>query len=194
MATAVQINQIGAVLELRRDIGDEMLAVAYFRMKSEGLLATVFYDCYPAIGLRDFLEWHQKIIYLGCFARRLDPILDKGPELAGLGWINKQSEVNGFRRGEVGMVFWKEWRNHHRPHIPTEFCEQLLDFCFDKDGANLDIVYGASPVFNRASVRFGESIGFKVEGTISGLAAWYGKPCPAVVMSLSREEWLQRKG
>jgi RimJ/RimL family protein N-acetyltransferase len=169
-------------LETYSEIGEDLVATAYLRLKAEGLLPIVFYQ--GPISLAGFLDWYRNPTskFLGCFAR---PDLDKSKlELCGLGWIQSISTVGGVKRGETGMVFFRNWQSHG---YPREWTRQMLDFSFGPLG--MDYLYGTTPEENVVAVRFSRQMGFRQFGPIPGYCNWNGQPSGAIISAMSKEEW-----
>ena len=177
-----QINELDAILEVpKAKPPADVLAYAFLRLTQEGLRDVVFYD-QPGITVVEYLVWCASINVLGCYIRR--PLVDSPPVLVGLGFINKLTEINGYRRGEVGMFFFREYWGRK---LTQEFCEKMLDWCFQD--ANLDAVYGISPVNNRLAVAFSRRMGFHQVGPIPKFCTWKGKPADGMISVMTREEW-----
>ena len=183
------IERAGYVLEVPPQKPSlEMLAYAYLRFAQQDLLESIFWQQHPVLGIREYLDWASKIAVLGCYARRIDPIVEPHPSLAGLGVIQTMSEVGGYRRLEVGVMFFREFQRHN---IPELFCWEMARWCFCDQRANM--IYGVVAGPNRAMRLLSRRMGF-VEETVRGLAFWKGKPVRGHIYSMSREEWEEKRG
>lgn len=184
----VQINGQRCRLGVYSDLGDELLACAYLRMRQEGLLSVVYYLGDPT--LREFLDWHRnpRNIYLGAFHT---PIFASGEEgavqLAGIGWLNSITDLGSHRKAEVGMIYFREfWGNG----LPMEWTEMMLDFAFQEAG--IGVVYGCTPTQNPLARRFAKALGMREFGPVPKYCAWRGQPSDAWFFSLTKEEWYGR--
>ena len=184
-AQAQVIERVEWKLEVLSNIGDDLLAVAYLRMKNEGLLPYVFWEQVPE--LQAFLNWcnQSTSLVVGCFVTRSNvgaPI-----ELAGLGWVRDIKTRNGHRRGDAGEVFWREWQ---AAGVTEGFGKLLLEFAFGP--CKMDYLYGITPEKNIPAVRFMRHMGFRDFGPIPGLCCLNGVECGGVLSVLGKEQWLQR--
>ncbi len=181
----VQINEAGLEIKLRSEIGDDLLAAAYLRLKSERLLAVVFH-ANPAISLQEFLTWHRDpgMDYLGCFSSI--PGVAGSTELRGLGWINQIRTHGDEKVAEVGLAFFRGLA----PNLCAEFTSMLLDYCFQS--RNLAAVYGVSPVDNRVIHRFAGRMGFERFGPLPKFTSWQGRSTDAIIHCMTKSRWMGR--
>ena len=114
------------IIFVSADLDEELLAVAYIRMKVEGLLPIVYHESIPP--LSEFIAYHNKEKkhsyydhYLGAFAR---PTLDAPPELIGMGWLGGIRGPVGSIKGEVGFVFFHILASRAIQNDKTEQCGQ----------------------------------------------------------------------
>jgi RimJ/RimL family protein N-acetyltransferase len=179
-------NRRGRELFVASEISESLLATAYLLMEKEGLLETVFYESIPS--LSTYLSWLQNKTsrYLGCFIR---PTLDVDDvRLAGLSWLWDIRGPVGGRRCECGMVFFREWQ---RDHIPEELTEKTMDYAFGPCG--IDVLYGITPVRNRAAILFSRRMGFKQTAPLPMYGSWHGEPEDVVMSFLTKEEYHGRR-
>ena len=169
-------------------IDDTQLAWLYLQAKAEGLLEKFFYQGVP--DLRWFLDYSRKPENLWLLALKGNcPYLDSDPlQIAGLGYINSITEASGCRKGEVGMLYTREYQGW----FAKEATGFMIDYCFDKNGAGLDVLYGTTPHPNRAALIFSRRMGFEQFGPIPEYAAWEGKPCGAIIDVLTKKRWAER--
>lgn len=164
---------------------EELRAYAYLRLREEGLLENLLWERWPPMGVREFLEWTDRIVMLGCYLRR--PTSDTDPTLAGFGIVGKVQEIGEYRKLEIGMAFFREFQ---RRHIAERFTEELLDYCFID--AEADFIYGVSPLHNRAAIRFGQRLGLQ-QTIIPGFAWWRGQSADAMYSWMSKGDWRARR-
>lgn len=184
---AERINRLGLELFISTEIGEDLLAAAYLMMKHDGLLETVFYESVPPLWL--FLSWatNPNSKFIGCFVR---PTLDvDAVEMAGLGWLWQMGGVPGAMKAETGMVFLKKWQHSG---IPVELAEKMLDCSFGPLGR--DVLYGVTPVRNRAALLFSRKLGFKQTEPLPKYGSWHGEPTDIVMSYLEKGTWLEKKG
>jgi RimJ/RimL family protein N-acetyltransferase len=168
------------------DIGESLMASAYLRLESEGLLDTFFYAGIPS--LSDFLGWMKRTDcrYLGGFVRSDVQPLDV--ELAGIGYVWSIQGPPGGRRADVGMAYFRKFQ---RTMVPLDLTRKMLDVCFEQ--LDLSVLYGISPEPNPLSWRFGERLGFTVTGPFPNYGQWHGKPAAARILYLEKSRWEELK-
>ncbi len=179
---AERINKLGLELFIASDIGESLMATAYLLMEKDELLDTVFYEGVPTI--TQFIGYLQRkeSRYIGCFVR---PTLDNAPvELAGVGWLWDVRGPVGGVRAECGMVFFRKWQ---RSHIPEELTVKIIDYAFGP--CNCDVLYGVTPVPNRAAVIFSKRMGFHQTEPLPKYGSWHGEPADAILSYLTKENW-----
>ena len=179
------------IIFVSADLDEELLAVAYIRMKVEGLLPIVYHESIPP--LSEFIAYHNKEKkhsyydhYLGAFAR---PTLDAPPELIGMGWLGGIRGPVGSIKGEVGFVFFRKWQQVKVPLVATRL---MIDYCFDVAG--VDIVVGTTPVKNRAALIFDRRLGFTQLPAIPNFTTFQGEPCDAVISYMTKPAWRDSNG
>ena len=167
------------------DIGEDLLATAYLRMKVEGIIETYYHVQVPP--LSEFLSYHngqdRGYHYLGAFLR---PTVGQPAEFIGMGWLWNVMGKPGSRKGEVGMMFFRKWQVHR---IPIKAMRLMLDYCFDV--AKCDIVVGTTPIKNRAALVFDKRLGFTQLPPIPNFTMFQGEPCDAVISYLTAKQWRQ---
>lgn len=183
---ATMEKSTGFQVSVKTDISDELAAVAYLTMQHQELLPVIFYEGVP--GLKWFLQWFAAVDaqIFGCFATPAGGGGD--PVLAGLGWFIGIKELNGVRRADIGMVFFREWQIEN---LPAEWCQEMIDFGFHRLG--LDAIYGATPELNRAACMFSVRMGFHQAGPIPMACSWKGKACGLIMSTMTRDMWSQEK-
>ena len=191
MAAQVQpIESVAPTLTVKSDIGEDLLAVAYLRMKTEQLLQMVFWEKAPT--LKSFLEWcaAPNSVIVGCFTETDRSNVGSPPliELAGLGWLTGITMRGGKRRADAGEVFWRETQ---AAGLTSQFGRLLLDFAFEEVKAST--IYGITPVRNVAAVRFMRHCGFESFGPIPELCCWMGETCDGYISAMTFANWARRK-
>lgn len=183
---AQAINELQLTLSIEDKLPDDFVAAAYLGFKASGELAHLFYESVPT--LREFMDWHRKpdSIWLGCIA--LDQETGKS-EIAGMGWINAITDCGGGHiKAEVGMGFLRKWQ---RNGIPSDFCDMMIDFCFERIGTA--VIYGTTPEPNRSAILFMKRMGFGHLPPMPEFCCWKGRPAAAVFSYMTREMWMHRK-
>jgi RimJ/RimL family protein N-acetyltransferase len=161
-------------------ITDELLAFAYMRFEKEGLLKYLFYEG-PPPGIKWFLDTFTdaKMDVLGCFEREPNGQLT----LAGLTWFNSKTRIgHSFVRSECGQAFFREY--HDRDHT-CRWARLSAHYAFKF--LKVDIIYGTTPVKNRAAVMAAKRAGFLVAGELPMYTLWEGEPCAAAISYLTPE-------
>jgi RimJ/RimL family protein N-acetyltransferase len=187
MATLEQAVPAGPAktyqLSVRRlAVDDDCLAIAYLRAKSEGLLPYFFWQT-PPKSVREFIDWANQQVIVGCFA---SPTV--GPtELAGFGAISSVKERCGRRHGDTSELFFRDF---HLTHT-SEFARLLLDWAFTE--GKMDTLWGMTPSQNLPALRFMKAVGFEFSEPIRDMCCWQDKPCSGIISWMTREMWeLQR--
>jgi RimJ/RimL family protein N-acetyltransferase len=167
----------GDYLVSEKLLTDELLAYAYLRFKEEKLLPYVFYEGDP--GLKWFINEFQRLDVLGCFKREQGGNL----ALAGLCWLNAKVDVGRvFCKAEAGQGFFSRFHNRREPPIWGKLAAK---YAFTALGVN--ILFGTTPVRNRAAIIAAKRIGFQVLCEIPSYTAWEGKPCAVALSYLTPE-------
>jgi RimJ/RimL family protein N-acetyltransferase len=167
-------------LVVSEKVSDDLLAYAYMRFDREGLLPYLFYEG-PSPGVKWFLDTFTdpKMDVLGCFERGADGKLT----LAGLTWFNSKTHVaKVFTRSECGQGFFRDY--HDRDHT-CRWARLSARYAFKF--LKVDIIYGTTPVKNRAAVIAAKRTGFQVVGELPMYTLWEGEPCAAVISCLTPE-------
>lgn len=179
-----QINSIGKQLFLRSDIGEELIATFYLRMKQDGMLQVFFHEN-PEISLSAFLRWHTSptMEAMGCFVRDIET---GSVELAGMGYINNTKRYGDEATAEVGLGFLRKFQSRS---IPLEFAGMLLDYCFL--AKRLVAVHGVSPCGNRAIHTFARRVGFKAHGPLPFFSVFNGSLQDSMLYSMRGFDWIK---
>ena len=189
---AEQINgsQTQTRLFVKPNIGDDMIAVAYLRMKAEGLIPVIFYEGDP--GLRWFLDWFHRTdtVCYGCF---LSPRVDTGEnqtQLCGLLWVDTIITLaSGHKKANSGVMFF---RDYQKGNLPLQFGELVLDAVFSD--LKIDVLWGTTPVPNRIAKLFTMRLGYKYLPPCPMFCSWEGKVCDAAVCYLTKQMWQEQRG
>lgn len=149
------------------------LAELYFRFQKDGLLPLMFYHQIPS--LSSFLQSFSQEGTLVCYV---------GEVLAGMGWTNNRDRVcDRINRAEVSEAFFKG--------VPMDTTlalgKLMLEWAFDT--YQLDVVFGTTPIPNRAAVIFARRMGFEECGVLPCFAVWQGEPCSVMLTAMTRERW-----
>jgi len=159
---------------------DKMLAFAYLRFDREKLLDRIFYEGVPSISW--FLQKYAEIQCFACY--RVTGNDQDEIELFGLGWVGAQETLaNGWKKGEVGMAFFR--KTEHR--LTVDGSKLMLEYVFEE--LDFDVLYGTTPEQNPAAVAHARRLGFDIHGPVEGYCTWQGKPCGAMISSITRERW-----
>jgi hypothetical protein len=163
---------------------DRLLAIAYLRMHEEGILETVFHQGIPTVSswLKGCLEPGK--VMLGCF--RVNPDQETS-EFCGLGWVGCAEKMDGFKKAECGMCFFRKQSNRKQNVL---FGKLMLAVFFD--GYDVDVLFGATPEPNKLAMRYAQNLGFSMHGPVPNWATWRGQLVPAWISQLSKEEWRER--
>lgn len=168
------------------DIGKSVMAAIYLLLEEDGGLPLLFFDRTPDID--EFIGWlHQPgSKYLGCFARPCPTLDDPNPkpEIAGIGILWDIKGPLGARRATANMAFR---RGFQRSGMPAQWTEQMLAYCFGP--LQLDVLYGFTPVVNKASLRFCRRLGFEQTPPLPKYGTYQGDPCDCIISFLTRERW-----
>jgi hypothetical protein len=167
------------------NLTDELLAYGYLRFQEEKLLPYLFYEGNP--GLKWFLDHFgsHKMDVLGCFQKQAKGTVD----LAGFTWLNCKSQVGTvFTKAEVGQGYF---RSHHNTRDTVRWAKLSADYAFRFLG--VDVLFGTTPVKNRAAILAARRAGFKVIAEIPDYTCWEGERCSVALTHLSKEEWNGRK-
>lgn len=173
---------LGLDLTVTVGISEEVAATAWMLMKAKDLLWRVYPQGVPSIGW--FIEWTQKPAHtiFGAYVQSLDA---ERSELVGLGWACEPWDVGGiFRKAEMGMCFFSD---HATPAMRIDLADMMIDLTFENDVA--DVLFGTTPVPNRAAIAFAKKLGFEMSGPIPHYTLWKGRPAAVMVSTLSREDY-----
>lgn len=161
----------------------EALIEFYLRIKQEGTLERFYHERVPTP--LEFLSQciSQKNLLLGCY--RMTDCMDTY-SLVGLGTAGQKFELgSGHGKRELGEVFVRKEKQ------TLLFGQLMLQWVFDRCG-DTEVLYGCTPVPNRAAVAYLKRIGFSfARDQLEIYCSWKGKPCSAVISWMTREKWTQ---
>ncbi len=175
-------------------VTEEMLAVAYLRFKSEGLLDRIFHE--GSVSLSWFLKHYTRdnISMLACLTE--DP-QTKQMTPWGLAWIVNRTPVGPagapvFYKAECGEAYFR----HLSPRKTLEFGQLVVDWAFEK--CDLLSLYGTTPEPNVPGIRYAKKLGFDIHGPFPNYTCWLDEttgqrvPCGAYISVMSRAQWEER--
>jgi RimJ/RimL family protein N-acetyltransferase len=169
---------------------EEMLAAAYIRFKTEGLLEDIFYENKlgppSLIWFMENFSKSGKIEVLAAIRKKPDGL----HEHIGLGWLNSRTNVAGvFDKMEVGFAFFKQY---HQPSLTRRATRLMIEYAFRYLG--IESMFGTTPECNRAAILASKRIGFEQFGPLPHYTAWRGEPCGAVVSVMTKGRWAEIRG
>lgn len=157
---------------------ERVLTQAFYRFQDEGLLPIIFYEGVPTLAW--FLETYKELPVLA--AVKVDRAAGEY-HIRGLGWINTQAMPGDHRKGEVGMAFHRGGDSKETKILTS----LMIEWAFKE--LKMDVLFGTTPVKNRATVRFMRHIGFDVHGPLPDYCTWQETPCGCWVSSLTQRQW-----
>jgi RimJ/RimL family protein N-acetyltransferase len=120
---------------------------------------------------------------LGCFERGADGKLT----LCGFTWLLSKTPVGKlFTKAESGWAFFRNQKN------TTRWAKLSVEYAFRYLG--VDVLFGSTPVKNRAAVIAAKRVGFHVIGELPYYTAWEGEPCSVAISHLTKAAWYKQEG
>jgi RimJ/RimL family protein N-acetyltransferase len=159
----------------------DLIATAYLRLKQEGVLEMIYYECDPGLPKVLATMTDPATITLGCFVKDGERV-----DMVGLGHAAAALTLpNGQKKAELSEVFFKDWQ---RRNVTLPMAQMMIQWLFDR--SDLDFLYGTTPEKNPAAVRFMKALGFgHTREPIPNFTCWQGKPCGCYVSWMDAERW-----
>ncbi len=174
----VKAQDVGTVLTVRPADSDAVLAEAYWRMSSAGLMRVVFGCQEPS--LVQFVEARKSLPSLACY---------ESDDLVGMAWMNSLSEDGGgAKRADVTIVMFRDGLSGAQKAL---FGRKLLSWAFEILG--VDVVLALVSEFNRRAQVYARRLGFSMFGPIPLIASWDGIPCGGWIGALTKARWDEKR-
>jgi len=89
----------------------------------------------------------------------------------------------------AGFIFFREFWDHR---TTDNTGAAAFDYWFTQTKAQ--VVLGVCPALHMTALRYNKRIGLHEVGRIPQAHLYHGEPCDAVLVAITRNEWLARKG
>lgn len=167
---------------------NDTLAGFYFRAKEEGVIDSLMHESLkPDVvdfldGLSDERRGDNKLV--GMWRLTSDVAT-----LVGFGCSMLRLDGGGYRRHEVYYAFLPE------PGVSVfdKVCMTQAAISHLFETTDTGMIYGVTPTGNFTSIIFSKRVGLLASGAIPGFCGVRGVPCPGVILSTTRERWLNSK-
>jgi Acetyltransferase (GNAT) domain len=157
---------------------EHFLVDLYGKTKEDSLFRRAFPGS-PEFDLNGFVSYfYTKTMIVG---------IKKPDTPVGYSWIYEVDGNEKFKKASVGVVFFKEFWGESFLH---DLGRLFLSWYFNEAGIN--ILYGTIASWNRASVRFGKSLGFERVGLAPMFFMKNGMPIDVEILFIKREEFSAR--
>jgi RimJ/RimL family protein N-acetyltransferase len=178
---AIIVPYIGGMLS--DTFPEDFLVRLYVKMKHDGTLRRTLPDV-SQHALSGFVSYFHGKQMLICYDTTTEPA-----SLVGFVWVYDVVGNPNVCRGSVGVCFIKEyWGNS----ILYKLGKLALRWMFTE--LNLSVILGTIAEWNRASVRFGRILGFKVCGVVPMFFLKEDSSTGMVMVALLREDFREHNG
>lgn len=160
----------------------DLIATAYLRMKREGVLDVLYYECDPGLPKVLAVMTDPATINFGCFVKRDEAMTD----FVGIGHIAAPLILpNGQKKAEISVAFFKDWQ---RRSVTFPLAQLMIEWVFDR--SDIDYLFGTTPEPNRAMLRFIKSLGFgHTAEAVPNFTCWRGEMVGVYISWMDKKRW-----
>lgn len=159
----------------RKNFPPNLLNVMYRKLVAEGVDEHLLHN--GGMIEEDFVRFADQEALTSIF-------LDMSGKLAGLAWLTNVEETDTLRKGLGAFAFFKDYWH-------PDFTSVLGNICLGQwfNVLEMSLVYGITPVPNRAARRFCRRLGFEYSARIPRFVSYRGETVDAMVATMTREQF-----